>query len=144
MNEYFWILSTLDNYNLPPLSHREINEKESMLGITVTDKKRSIWIREQTLLWDIREGCMAWREDSRWSKNLRKWHLTNNKHSRKISNRKRKIEIAEFFGNAFQRLLQLRLSLKELRKTFFSALTASIDYFHFMPSLYLLRRIPQK
>ena len=52
--------------------------ERSMLGITLRDRKRSTWIREQTKVTDIIEvikeqkwrwaGHIARREDNRWNK----------------------------------------------------------------------------
>ena len=99
-----------------------------MLGITLRDRKRSTWIREQTGVKDIIQvikgqkirwaGHVARRNDNRWSKRLTDWCPRDGKRSRKRPDTRWRDEIEKFAGKTWQRKAQTRLSWKILGKAF--------------------------
>ncbi len=65
--------------------------ERKMFGITWRDRKRAIWIREQTkiedILMTIKKKKWSWagyiirRTDNRWTKRVTEWHTRNSKRS---------------------------------------------------------------
>ena len=109
--------------------------ERAMLGITLRDKKRTTWIREQTKVRDIIEiikeqkwrwaGHIARREDDRWTKRLVEWIPRGHKRSRKRPDKRWRDEIVEFAGKTWHRKAQSRSSWKELGKAFVQQWTAN-------------------
>ena len=102
--------------------------ERAMLGITLRERKRTTWIREQTKVRDIIEiikeqkwrwaGHIARREDDRWSKRLVEWIPRGHKRSRKRPDRRWRDEIVKFAGVTWYRKAQSRSSWKDLGKAF--------------------------
>ena len=98
--------------------------ERAMLGITLSDGKRLIWIREKTITQVVKQlkwrwaGHVARMNDNRWMKRLTDWHSYNEKRSRKRPDTRWKDEIEKFAGVAWQRLAQDRQLWKELGKAF--------------------------
>ena len=102
--------------------------ERSMLGVTLRDKKRATWIREQTKVKDILEaikeqkwrwaGHVARREDNRWSKRLTDWTPRDGKRSRKRPDTRWRDEIEKTAGVTWQRLAKCRESWKGLKEAF--------------------------
>ena len=102
--------------------------ERSVLGITLRDKRRSTWVREQTKVKDIIEvikeqkwrwaGHVARREDNRWSKRLTDWTPRDGKRSRKRPDKRWRDEIVKFAGTTWQRQAQSPKSWKRLGEAF--------------------------
>nr|XP_027238077.1 uncharacterized protein LOC113829174 [Penaeus vannamei] len=80
-----------------------------MIEVSLRDKKRCIWIRDQTKIKDIIElikeqkrrwaGHLSRREDDRWSKRLIDWYPSDGKRSERHPDPRWKDEIVKYAGN---------------------------------------------
>ena len=102
--------------------------ERSMLGITLKDRKRASWIREQTGVKDILEaikeqkwkwaGEVARKEDGRWSRRVTDWTPRDGKRGRGRPDRRWRDEIERFAGVTWHRLAQSCESWKKLGEAF--------------------------
>ena len=109
--------------------------ERSMLGITLKDRKRASWVRDQTKVKDIivaiKEqkwkwaGQIARREDGRWSKSVTEWTPRDGKRGRGRPDRRWRDEIESFAGVTWQRLAQSYDSWEELGEAFVQQWTSN-------------------
>ena len=99
-----------------------------MLGISLRDKKRASWIRENPKVKDILvvikdqkwrwAGHVARREDTRWSKGLTDWTPREGKRDRRRPDRRWRDEIEKTAGATWQRMAKSRESWKRQGEAF--------------------------
>ena len=101
--------------------------ERSMMKLTLRNKKRASWIRQNTKVDDIIESIkiQKWRwaghvarlQDNRWTKRLTEW-MPRGKRLRKRPNARWRDEIVRFTGNLWQRQASCRSTWKRLGEAF--------------------------
>ena len=101
--------------------------ERSMMKLTLRDKKRASWIRQNTKVDDIIEvikkqkwrwaGHVARMQDNRWTKRLTDWTPKDKRLKKRPSTRWRD-EIVRFAGNLWQRQASCRATWKRLGEAF--------------------------
>ncbi len=99
-----------------------------MPGITWRDRKRAMWIREQTKVKDILTtikmrkwslaGHIMHRTDNRWVKRVREWQLRNCKRSQGRQEIRWRDEVTAFARTGWSTLTSDRERWKRLGKVF--------------------------
>ena len=99
-----------------------------MLGITLRDKKRASWIREQTKVEDILStvkrrkwtwaGHVMRRTDNRWTVRVTEWHPRDGKRRQGRQRIRWRDEIRSYAGKAWNRHTGDRVKWKTLGKAF--------------------------
>ena len=106
-----------------------------MMGITLRDRKRATWIREQTKVEDIlttvKKKKWTWaghimrRTDNRWAIRITEWVPRDCKRSRGRKRRRWSDEIRKFAGMDWHRKTINRWEWKDMSETFVLQWTSS-------------------
>lgn len=99
-----------------------------MLGVSLKDKKRATWIRQQTKVEDILKtikkkkwqwaGHIYRRQDNRWTKKTAEWVIHDTKRPRARPMTRWRDEIAKFAGVNWNQRTQDRNDWKRLREAY--------------------------
>ena len=102
--------------------------ERSMMGISLRDRKRATWIREQTKVEDILKsikkkkwqwaGHVCRRQDDRWTKKVTDWTINNLRRPRARPMTRWRDEIAKFGGQDWKQTSQDRETWKRMGEAY--------------------------
>ena len=102
--------------------------ERSMMGISLRDRKRAAWIREQTKVEDILKsikkkkwqwaGHVCRRQDDRWTKKVTDWTINNLRRPRARPMTRWRDEIGKFGGQDWKETSQDRKTWRRLGEAY--------------------------